>query len=253
MSYLSESRLHYSAMQCARSLDYDAIVRVLLADRTRMSGQLLAGLLRQDKRLDVADATDSSIEPVVASHKPHVAVISAQLGRNPRAGFEVLRELRASHAEIRVVMLLDSSQQDLVLDAFRSGARGVFCRCDPLKMLPRCIHSVHDNQIWISGPQLEFVMQALAEAPATNLVSAEGRALLSKRESQVVRYLAEGLSNKEIAKELDLSEHTVKNYLFRIFNKLGVSSRLEVVLYATSQRGSSEVEVSETKSQAKAS
>jgi DNA-binding NarL/FixJ family response regulator len=96
-------------------------------------------------------------------------------------------------------------------------------------------------------------MQALAEAPATNLVSAEGRALLSKRESQVVRYLAEGFSNKEIAKELDLSEHTVKNYLFRIFNKLGVSSRLEVVLYATSQRGSSEVEVSETKSQAKAS
>ena len=233
-------------MLCARSLGDREIIRVLLADRTRMSGQLLAKLLRQDKRLHVADATDSSIERVVVSHKPHVAVISAQLGQNPRAGFEVLRELRVSNAEIRVVMLLDSSQSDLVLDAFRGGARGVFCRCDPLKMLPRCIHCVHDNQIWISGPQLEFVMQALAEAPATNLVSAEGRALLSKRESQVVRYLAEGFSNKEIAKRLDLSEHTVKNYLFRIFNKLGVSSRLEVVLYATSQRASAKVEVPET-------
>jgi two-component system, NarL family, nitrate/nitrite response regulator NarL len=141
-------------MLYARTLGDREIVRVLLTDRTRMSGQLLAGVLRQDKRLDIADATDSPIGPAVASHKPHVAVVSAQLGPDPRAGFEMLRELRVSNAGIRVVMLLDSSQRDLVLDAFRGGARGVFCRCDPLKMLPRCIHSVHDNQIWISGPQL---------------------------------------------------------------------------------------------------
>jgi len=237
----------------ARSSGDRESVRVLLADRTRMSGQLLAGVLRHDKRLNIADATDSPIERVIAMHKPHVAVVSAQLGQDPRGGFAVLRELRVSNTEIRVVMLLDSSQRDLVLDAFRGGARGVFCRCDPLRMLPKCVHCVYGNQIWISGPQLEFVMQALADAPATNLVSAEGQALLSKRESQVVRYLAEGFSNKEIAMKLDLSEHTIKNYLFRIFNKLGVSSRLEVVLYATSQRASSKVEVSDRKSQAQAS
>jgi DNA-binding NarL/FixJ family response regulator len=79
-------------------------------------------------------------------------------------------------------------------------------------------------------------MQALAEAPATNPIGIQGEVLLSKRESEVVRWLAEGLGNREIAKELHISEHTVKNYLFRIFNKLGVSSRVEVVLYATSQR-----------------
>lgn len=118
----------------------------------------------------------------------------------------------------------------------------MFCRTDPLRMLSKCVRCVHSNQIWVNAPQLEFLLEALAQAPATNLVGADGQALLSKRERDVVRLLAEGFSNREIAKELGLSEHTVKNYLFRIFNKLGVSSRVEVVLYATSQRGSSTIE-----------
>jgi two-component system nitrate/nitrite response regulator NarL len=63
-------------------------------------------------------------------------------------------------------------------------------------------------------------------------LSASGEALLSAREVDVVRCVAEGLSNREIAQRLNLREHTVKNYLFRIFDKLGVSSRVEVVLYA---------------------
>ena len=71
--------------------------------------------------------------------------------------------------------------------------------------------------------------------PSTRLVNARGTVLLSKREEDVTRCLAAGLANREIAKELKISPNTVKNYLFRIFNKLGVSSRIEVVLYAASQ------------------
>jgi DNA-binding NarL/FixJ family response regulator len=212
------------------------LIRVLLADRTRMSGQLLADVLRRDKHLDVTDATDDSIETLTTSIRPHVAILSGHTEGNLHGGFDLLRTCHTVHPKMRVVILLDRSEPDLVVKAFREGARGVFCRCDSLNELPKCVRAVHANQIWINLSQLEFVMQALAEAPATNPIGIQGEVLLSKRESEVVRWLAEGLGNREIAKELHISEHTVKNYLFRIFNKLGVSSRVEVVLYATSQR-----------------
>jgi len=73
------------------------------------------------------------------------------------------------------------------------------------------------------------------------VVNTQGAALLSRREIEVVRCVAEGLSNREIAQRLGLTEHTVKNYLFRIFDKLGVSKRVEVVLYAYSLGSLAEV------------
>ncbi len=75
------------------------------------------------------------------------------------------------------------------------------------------------------------MLDAFRESEPMKLVDSRGEALLSKREQDVVRCVAEGLSNREIASRLKLTEHTVKNYLFRIFDKLGVSSRVEVVLY----------------------
>jgi len=103
-------------------------------------------------------------------------------------------------------------------------------------MLTRCVHRVHEGQLWINGAQLEFLLQTLAQAPATRIVDTRGTNLLSKREQDVVRWLAEGNTNREIALKLKISANTVKNYLFHIFNKLGVSSRVEVVIYAASQR-----------------
>src|SRR5262249_5361294 len=78
------------------------------------------------------------------------------------------------------------------------------------------------------------LLEALGEALPLRVIDARGTALLSRREQEVVRCVAEGLSNREIAQRLGLTEHTVKNYLFRIFDKLGVSKRVEVVLYAYS-------------------
>jgi DNA-binding CsgD family transcriptional regulator len=78
------------------------------------------------------------------------------------------------------------------------------------------------------------LLEALGEALPLRVIDARGTELLSRREQEVVRCVAEGLSNREIAQRLGLTEHTVKNYLFRIFDKLGVSKRVEVVLYAYS-------------------
>jgi two-component system nitrate/nitrite response regulator NarL len=213
-------------------------IRVLVTDGTPLTGRLMVDVLSRDRRFAVVDASEGSVLATATSLLPDVAIISETLGGVPARGFEVLIELRAAVPKTRTVMLLDSGERNLVVQAFRNGARGVFCRDHPLRMLARCVHKVHEGQLWVNGPQLEFLLETLATAPATRLIDSQGAALLSDREQDVVRWLAEGHTNREIARELKLSENTIKNYLFRVFNKLGMSSRVEVVRYAASQRAS---------------
>src|SRR5271165_6739857 len=87
---------------------------------------------------------------------------------------------------------------------------------------------------------MSLAVEALASTPTVRAVDANGLDLLSKRELEVVRSLAEGLTNREIAERMGLSQHTVKNYLFRVFDKLGVSSRTELLLMTLSQSGNAE-------------
>src|SRR5947209_2604108 len=79
---------------------------------------------------------------------------------------------------------------------------------------------------------MNYLLELISEVPSLRVFNTQGEQLLSPREEQVVALVAEGLGNREIAHELNLSEHTVKKYLFRIFEKLGISTRVELVLYA---------------------
>ncbi len=212
-------------------------IRVALAEATVMGGQMLAQLLRRDKRLDVKDLSDDP-RRLLEGSEADLVILSAGLESNGVSAFHLLRELKSVWPCIRTVMLLDEPSTSLILKAFQQGARGVFFRSEGADLLAKCIHRVHEGQIWANVRTMELILDALANAPATNVCSAEGHTLLSKREQQVVRFVAEGLGNREIAEQLRLSEHTVKNYLFRIFNKLGISNRVELVLYASTQRAS---------------
>ena len=131
-------------------------------------------------------------------------------------------------------MLLDTTDRDLVVDAFRAGARGVFCRGYSFKALPKCIRRVHEGQVWVSNLELEFLLDLLICVKPLKPRSSGGMALLTPREKDVVALAAEGMRNQEIADRLNVTEHTVRNYMFRIFDKLGISSRVELVLYAFS-------------------
>jgi DNA-binding NarL/FixJ family response regulator len=210
------------------------VIRVLSADSTRMNSQLLGAALERDHRFEVLEPVSEVREIISTAFKerPTVAVISAELEDNPRKGFEAARELHTARPEIRIIMLLDTSERGQVVEAFRSGARGVFCRSESLKSLAKCILCVSQGQIWASSKELRYLLEALGESLPMRAIDTGDAALLSRREQEVVRCVAEGLSNREIAQRLGLTEHTVKNYLFRIFDKLGVSKRVEVVLYA---------------------
>jgi DNA-binding NarL/FixJ family response regulator len=208
-------------------------IRVLAADSTRMSSQLLAQALAQNTQFHVTgiEPRPASILAAVADEKPNVVLMSSVLEESS-TGFDLIRQVCATRPDTRVVLLMDTSKRSAVVEAFRCGAHGVFSRTESPKLLAKCICSVHQGQVWANSAELRFLLEALCDSEPAGTIDAGTEAMLSKREQDVVRCVAEGLSNREIASRLGLTEHTVKNYLFRIFDKLGVSSRVEVVLYA---------------------
>jgi two-component system nitrate/nitrite response regulator NarL len=220
----------------------DEKIRVLVADNTLIHTQLLADALKRDHGLDVisSDSDSHGLIAAAAAHKADVLLLSSNLDEEPLRAFEVLREIRASHPQIRAVMLLDSSKREPILHAFRAGARGIFSRHESVDSLCKCVRSVHEGQIWASSQQMSFAVEALASSPTVRAVDAKGLDVLSKREMEVVRCVAEGLTNREIAERLALSQHTIKNYLFRVFDKLGVSGRVELLFMTLSQASSSQ-------------
>jgi DNA-binding NarL/FixJ family response regulator len=211
-------------------------IRVGIADATRMNSQLIVDALKRGRHnFEVCAVTSNSSQTVsdLQSLRPDVALISARLEDGPFNGFRVLEQLRAARSTFPSIMLVDTIQRDLVVDAFRTGARGVFSRGESFDVLPKCIRRVHERQFWISNVELEFLLELVIGLKPFKFRESNGMATLTSREKDVVRLVAQGMRNQEISAELRLNEHTIRNYLFRIFDKLGVSSRVELVLYVS--------------------
>jgi len=210
-------------------------LNVLIADSNRMQAQLLTSALRRrpEFRISTCLLESASILQTVATKRPRVALLSLHQPAHLAETVGTLRQFHLSHPEIPKILLVDDCGRELIVAAFRSGARGIFAITDSnLRLLCKCIVRVAAGQIWANTEQLNFLMDLVSEVPSLRVVNTSGTTLLTPREEQVVALVAEGLSNRQIALELNLSEHTVKKYLFRIFEKLGISSRVELVLYA---------------------
>ncbi len=209
--------------------------RVLVSESTPMGGQLILEALRRDPRFQAVGVFTGSqdFSRVSLEVQPDIAIIAIDPQIGERKGFSALRQALTCFPSLQAIALLNSSNRDLVVEAFRAGARGVICRDDGLEALRKCIYAVFHGQIWANSAQLRLVLEVFSRRWAPqSIVDVSGRNLLSKRELDVVRCVSEGMSNREVAVHLGLSEHTVKNYIFRTFDKLGVSSRAELILYA---------------------
>ncbi len=208
-----------------------------------MSSQLIAEALKHRRNnFDVLALAEGSAGAFreLQNYAPHVAVISAELQDGPFSGYKVLHQLRACKSKPAAIMLLDSDERELVVDAFRAGARGIFSRGQSFEALPKCIRAVHQGQIWANNNQVECLLSLVTNLTPIHPDTHGAGALLTPREQEVVRLVAKGMKNPEVALELGLRQHTVRNYIFRIFEKLGLSSRVELVLYALSQPATNE-------------
>lgn len=214
--------------------DRATLVSVAIADSTQIHTHLLERAIQEDRSLNVLGTASSSEGLLgVAQRFPiDVAIISFNLDDQYGRGPQLLREIRARRPKIKGVILLESSQPQDVLDCFSAGAKGIFSGRETLESLCKCIRCVHEGQVWARSEDLQHALECLARIPLARVSNQQGLALLSRREREVVQYLALGMTNSEIAGSLGLSRHTIKNYLFRIFDKLGVSSRTELLYHA---------------------
>src|SRR5271167_2148245 len=141
-------------------------IRVFVADNSPIHTQLLADALRRDVELEVIRAVSESsglIAEIMASDID-VVVISSNLDEQPGRGFEILHELRSSAPGLRTVVLLDSSKRELIVDAFRAGARGIFSRQSSVEMLSKCVRTVQQGQIWANSHETSLAVEALASS-----------------------------------------------------------------------------------------
>lgn len=217
------------------SADTSDAINVLVADSNRMQAQLLTSALRRhpEFRISTCRVDTVSILQAVTSRLPSIALLSLSAPADATETVMTLRRFHLSHPEVPKVLLVDSSDRELVVSAFRSGARGIFSITDSnLRLMYKCLLRVAAGQIWANTEQLNYLIDLVSEVPSLRVLNSRGTPLLTPREEQVVALVAEGLGNRQIARELNLSEHTVKKYLFRIFEKLGISTRVELVLYA---------------------
>lgn len=207
--------------------------RVLIVDQDFMSSDLLANALCRDRRCQAAAIQPSDLMSKLAGNQVDLVVIGVDLNSKPGSGFDLANSVSRSYPNVYIVMLMNQTTHELVINAFRSGARGVSSRQLPMVEFMDCIEHVGKGFIWAGRQETDTLLEAFKSIPAPNVLSACDSPVLTMRELQVVQFAAKGKTNKTIASELRLSEHTVKNYLFRAFEKLGVSSRVELLFYLT--------------------
>lgn len=210
-------------------------ISILVACERKMDSELFSQVLNQHAGFCVV-ACAASVKTVleaVCAAPVDVALISTALENGPLHGILALQQMREVCPSVKGVILSEGTEAPLAVSVFRAGARGFFClRKDGIEKLYRCVEQVHDGQIWASSAELLQVLQAFSQSAPPRIVDAKGAQLLTRREEEIVHLVAQSLTNRQIAQSLHLSEHTIRNYLFRIFDKLGISTRVELALYA---------------------
>lgn len=210
-------------------------ISLVVFDTTGITSDLLKHAFSSHPEFEMVGCPKSIEKAVqlVIEKQPDIVIISTFERSGFLAALDLLKELSLIHSASRAIVLSANLTDEETVAYFRAQARGVLSGSSAdFTVLCKCIQCVHSGQIWASSEQLVRLIQSLSQSKTFKIVNAKGLPILSEREHEVLHLLAEGLSNRELAATLKLSEHTIRNHLFHIFDKLGVSSRMEAVLYA---------------------
>jgi DNA-binding NarL/FixJ family response regulator len=209
-------------------------IRILLADDHPIFRDGVRRLLEAVDEFSIVGEASNGSECVqmLAKLKPDILLLDLRMP--DKDGLAVLEEVNFDSTATRVIVLTATEDDNDVVRAVRLGARGVVLKQSATELLVKSIQKVHAGEIWLDKRMTAEVMRAFTK-------SAEGgprreKPLLSEREREIVQLVAQGFRNREIGEKLFISEQTVKNHLHNIFDKLGVSDRLELALYALHHR-----------------
>jgi DNA-binding NarL/FixJ family response regulator len=210
-------------------------IRIVLADDHAMFRSMCRNLLETEGDMDVvAEVVNADdVLGITAQYDPDILLLGLDIGG--QRGFQALERLREAKLHTRVIAVCEHGKQSDCVRAVKLGCRGVLPENTPPDMILKSVRKVHDGELWLdrvtTGEVLRQLTQDLPVGP--KMRDRETKiSPLSPREREIVGLVTQGFKNKELAERLTISEQTVKNHMHNIFDKLGVSDRLELALYA---------------------
>ncbi len=209
-------------------------VRILIADDHPIFRDGLRRLLESEPDLRVVGEASDGAEAVALAQqlKPDILLLDLAMPLSP--GMEALRELTAARNPVRTILLTASVERPQIVEALQLGARGVVLKESATQVLMKSISTVMAGSYWVGHESVPDLKQlVLADAAPEQAGSRYG---LTRREMQIVAAIVDGLSNREIAEKFSVREDTIKHHLTSVFSKLGVSTRLELALFAIEHR-----------------
>jgi DNA-binding NarL/FixJ family response regulator len=214
-------------------------VRIVIADDHPIFRDGLRRLLEAEPDLKVVGEACDGAEAVKLARqlKPDILLLDLAMPRHP--GLEALREMSSGAAGsngVRVILLTAAAEKNQIVEALQLGARGVVLKDSATQLLLRAIHTVMSGEYWVGRESVSNLVQYLRTLVQSSGEEARQKKFgLTPRELEIVSAVVAGYSNKEIAEYFKISEDTVKHHLSNIFDKLGVSTRLELALFAVNQ------------------
>ncbi len=208
-------------------------IRLVLADDHPIVLQGLRRLFEQQSDFDVVACCGDADAALAAVAAQPVDVLVLDYRMPGRNGLEVLRALAAAKSTCRPIILTAAIRDDEVVEAIELGLRGLVLKESAPDVLVQCVRAVHRGEQWV---ERETLTRAFGRVLRRQSAERGPASTLTRREIEIIKLVAEGLRNKEVAERLSISEGTVKIHLHHIYDKLGVDGRLELLL-AAQQRG----------------
>jgi two-component system nitrate/nitrite response regulator NarL len=211
-------------------------VRLVVADDHPVVRIGVRNMLMSEAGLDVVGEAGDGDEAITQTleHEPDILLLDLAMPKLP--GLEAMRAIMDRSPRVKIIMLTSTITPQQIIEALQIGARGIVLKDAVTDHLATAIRAVAAGDYWIGGQRVVNLLQALHELNQQAAPPVRKTYGLTPRELEVVGCIVEGCSNKDIAKQFTISEETVKRHLSNIFDKTGVSTRLELALFSISHQ-----------------
>lgn len=209
-----------------------SVIRIVIAHHEQIFREGLRLLLGSEPGFVVVGDAPNGAGAVrmVRDLRPDVLLVDLAL---PEGGINVLKKLTAMPGRVRAIAMTASADEDMLIAALEQGARGLIVKESPTALLFKSIRTVLGDQFWIGRESVGLIVERMRRLAQQHEAEQHAKKFrLTRREMEIVMAVAGGESNKDIARRLSVREDTVKHHVSNVFAKLGVSSRLELAVFA---------------------